>query len=263
MQDYVRGSQQRGSRDMLHGGRGGGGPGRGKSKLNRPNTVVSEGGKRLRVFETDASESGEDVSAFAPVSSRCITLSPLARGKQDSRGVATRAVSLQPRCGVALTHNPGDIQTSEWLNLDACEQVPSKNAHLPYEPAGGRRGGFGGGGGGGHEGGNDYEGAGGMGFGGMGGGDGGKKDKGKDNEIVAINADISTMEIDEVRAQASQGSLGLLVCVRVACTVLCGVLKHLLACSPSGAVDILHVDWGARCTHPQSQGKCLPATHLP
>lgn len=77
-------------------------------------------------------------------------------------------------------------------------QVPSKNAHLPYEPAGGgRRGGFGSGSGG-NEGGNDFEGAGGMGMGGMGGGGGeggSKKDKGKDSEI---NADISTMEIDEV-----------------------------------------------------------------
>ena len=33
-----------------------------KAKLLRPNTVVSEQGKKLRVFETDASESGEDVS---------------------------------------------------------------------------------------------------------------------------------------------------------------------------------------------------------
>ena len=33
-----------------------------KVKLLRPNTVVSEQGKKLRVFETDASESGEDVS---------------------------------------------------------------------------------------------------------------------------------------------------------------------------------------------------------
>ena len=62
MQDYVRGMQQRGSRELSYGGRGGSGPARGKCKLNRPNTVVSEGGKRLRVFETDASESGEDVS---------------------------------------------------------------------------------------------------------------------------------------------------------------------------------------------------------
>ena len=31
-------------------------------KLMRPSTVVSEAGRKLRVFETDASESGEDVN---------------------------------------------------------------------------------------------------------------------------------------------------------------------------------------------------------
>ena len=65
MQDYVRGMQQRGTREIPYGGRGSG-PVRGKCKLMRPNTVVSELGKKLRVFETDASESGEDVSFHAP-----------------------------------------------------------------------------------------------------------------------------------------------------------------------------------------------------
>lgn len=46
-------------------------------------------------------------------------------------------------------------------------------------------------------------------MGGVGGGDLSKKDKGKDSEIVAINADISTMEIDEVSRQAA-GALELL-----------------------------------------------------
>jgi len=69
-------------------------------------------------------------------------------------------------------------------------KVPSKNAHLPYEP---QRGGAGVGGGGGNF--DDFEGGGGG--VGMGGGGGGKKNKDKENEIVAINADISTMEIDE------------------------------------------------------------------
>ena len=115
----------------------------GKRKLMRPSTVVSEGGRRLRVFETDCSESGED--------------------------------------------------------------IPSKNAHLPYEPRGGRGSGGGNGGGGGGSGygagfdggGNDVE----------GGGGGGKKEKGKDPEIVAINADISTMEIDESVNFTSIGGL--------------------------------------------------------
>jgi hypothetical protein len=74
--------------------------------------------------------------------------------------------------------------------------VPSKNAHLAYEPRVGQGGSadFESGGGG-------YAGGGGM---GGGGGGGTVKDKAKDE---VINADISTMEIDESVSFASIGGL--------------------------------------------------------
>jgi hypothetical protein len=55
IQNYVRGMPSSGGRGATVAVR--------KSKLYRPSTVVSECGKKMRIFDTDASESGEDVRA--------------------------------------------------------------------------------------------------------------------------------------------------------------------------------------------------------